>query len=355
VQPDQVITDGSPLYPGVVAAVWPRAAHQLCLFHQTRRLTKAARQAIAAIRTSLPPLPPGFRAAADRPPTGAPPADVASPAQPAAGAVQRRGRGRCRRDLRQAGIALVHALRRQGGSVQGIAHQTGISRPTVRSWLQQPEPGAAGEAPPASIRLDVIAPPDPPPAPWDSWEQVHRVRRGVGADRFRLLCRPEHLTAEDRAAFATLFASPVGPQLQRVRSFLEEWYGIWRDASGAQRSRAEARACYEHWHRNPAYAAIPPLRQVQQHLDAARFAQLSHFLEHPTWEATSNGAERGGRAFRHRQAPHFNLRGAPAIEQALKAEAALRKEVAVGQRTRGAARCTRGRPPHRGVSTEMTA
>jgi len=42
IQPDEVITDGSALYPGVLAEVWPQAAHHLCLFHETRRLTTAA-------------------------------------------------------------------------------------------------------------------------------------------------------------------------------------------------------------------------------------------------------------------------------------------------------------------------
>jgi len=41
VDPDEVITDGSPLYPTTLAAVWPTAAHQLCLFHQTRTVTKS--------------------------------------------------------------------------------------------------------------------------------------------------------------------------------------------------------------------------------------------------------------------------------------------------------------------------
>lgn len=36
--PEQVITDGFSLYPGALATVWPQAAHQLCLFHVTRRL-----------------------------------------------------------------------------------------------------------------------------------------------------------------------------------------------------------------------------------------------------------------------------------------------------------------------------
>ncbi len=39
--PIQVITDGSSLYPTVLAKIWPTAAHQLCLFHETRHVTRA--------------------------------------------------------------------------------------------------------------------------------------------------------------------------------------------------------------------------------------------------------------------------------------------------------------------------
>ena len=58
IDPDQVITDGSSLYPTVLAKVWSGAAHQLCLLHETRHVTKAAMKAINAIRKSLPRPPP---------------------------------------------------------------------------------------------------------------------------------------------------------------------------------------------------------------------------------------------------------------------------------------------------------
>jgi hypothetical protein len=58
IEPDEVITDGSSLYPTVLSQVWPGAAHQLCLFHETRRVTNAAMKAVNAIRKSLPYPPP---------------------------------------------------------------------------------------------------------------------------------------------------------------------------------------------------------------------------------------------------------------------------------------------------------
>jgi len=61
-------------------------------------------------------------------------------------------------------------------------------------------------------------------------------------------------------------------------------------------------------------------------LDGDHFTRLSAFLRDPTWEPTNNAAERGGRAFRHGQHPHFRLRSTTAIDADLKARACLQKE-----------------------------
>ena len=58
IEPDQVVTDGSKLYPSVLAQIWPKAAHQLCLFHETRHVTRAVLKVINAARRSLPHPPP---------------------------------------------------------------------------------------------------------------------------------------------------------------------------------------------------------------------------------------------------------------------------------------------------------
>jgi transposase-like protein len=58
VDPEEVITDGSPLYPGALKEVWPTAAHQLCLFHETRLVTGEIYKAMAALRKKSVPKPP---------------------------------------------------------------------------------------------------------------------------------------------------------------------------------------------------------------------------------------------------------------------------------------------------------
>lgn len=82
IDPDQVITDGAAVYPPVLAHVWPNAAHQLCLFHETRRVTAAVLGVVKAVRKEIPTPPSPARLQlggrkrkvepAPRPPTGRP-------------------------------------------------------------------------------------------------------------------------------------------------------------------------------------------------------------------------------------------------------------------------------------------
>jgi Transposase len=48
--PEVVISDGSALYPAVLAEVWPRAAHQLCVFHVLQELTGKVLDAVRRLR-----------------------------------------------------------------------------------------------------------------------------------------------------------------------------------------------------------------------------------------------------------------------------------------------------------------
>lgn len=58
-----VTTDGSSLYPDVIAEMFPDAAHQVCQFHVLKEITKAMLHAVAKVRKELkakqPPLPRG--------------------------------------------------------------------------------------------------------------------------------------------------------------------------------------------------------------------------------------------------------------------------------------------------------
>jgi len=372
IQPDQIITDGSSLYPTLLKQLWPSAVHQLCLFHETRRVTAAVQQVYREVRSTIPKPPPAWThapqaRAEDRP---RPPEFRGRPRTliPAADATDLDAQARrARHALRLAGIAQVHALRHSGLSVRGIARQTGLARQTIDAWLREPVPcldAGADEQPstasstgsevavspqsstPAAPALLTITMP-PPPAPWTSWEEVRQTREQVTASQWLLLRRPDHLSAQEQAQLEGVFARPVGGQLQIARTFLEDWYSLWRDEHGQRRSLAAAQARYQDWQANPAYQAVASLHKILAAVDESRFVQLSQFLKDPTWEATNNGAERAGRAFRHLQGSHFNLRTRTAIDHALAAQAHMRKDMSLAQTTVPPSRCTRGRKPGR--------
>jgi transposase len=65
-----ITTDGSPLYPDVIAKLFPEAAHQVCQFHVLKEITQAVLHAVAKVRKELkakqPPLPRGRPSRANR-------------------------------------------------------------------------------------------------------------------------------------------------------------------------------------------------------------------------------------------------------------------------------------------------
>jgi transposase-like protein len=51
--PRVVITDGSNLYPAVLAELWPEADHQLCVFHILKEINKLILDAVRRLRTAM--------------------------------------------------------------------------------------------------------------------------------------------------------------------------------------------------------------------------------------------------------------------------------------------------------------
>lgn len=398
IEPEEVITDGSQLYPAVLAQIWPQAAHQLCLFHETRRITHATMIVIREIRRHLPHPPPTTSIMAGGPLRACPPKDDET--DPAT------QRWYWRQLQRHTHISQVHELAQQGLSQRAIARQTGHHRRTIKLWLEQsiPElpadmPGELSEyaaIPPQRQRrlqrqqlrqqvhklasegrsysaiarqvgihritvkrwlqqqplpTEEVNPLDqdtkveslPPPKPWSDWEEVRQVREALQEHRVLLLRHPKNLAVDEQAQVDALLNSTMGGELQVARSFLVDWYQLWCDETGQRPSLAEAQTRYEAWRTNPSYRAIPQLRRILDNMTEAKFEQLSQCLRHPEWEATNNGAERTGRAFRHCQAPHFNLRTEDSIENALNIGACLRKEKALRPEPKPFHSCQRGR------------
>lgn len=353
VEPEEVITDASPLYPAGLAAVWPAAAHQLCLFHETRPVTRAVQHVVREVRAALPK-PPAIQR-----PRGRFRKEQVGPAEDEGVPYERSSR-----------VALVQTLHRQGLPLRAIERQTGHSRKAIRRWLKEPvpeqgesmseaAPGPAGPpevgsthapvSPAADLRMRPTEP--PAPAPWQSWQQLRAYAQDLHAHRFLLVRRPDQLSEAESMVLQALLDGPAGESLRVARAFIEDWYGVWRDDRGQQRSKADALERLRVWQSNETYRQLAPLRRAQDRLDEHRMDQLSAFLTHPTWQATNNGAERTARQFRHLQANCFKLRTEGAIDGAIKAWALHGKET--GTDARHAARSTRGRRPH--VETSSAA
>jgi transposase len=265
-----------------------------------------------------------------------------------------------RRQARQAKHDQVRALAEQGHSYCAIAQQVGIHRVTVSKWLNHIEPDDPTHSPtaPPEHTTDADTPTalssPQPPLPWQQWDEVRQVREDLQEHRYLFLRRPDHLMVDQQAQIDTLLASPVGPQLYVARRFLEEWFLLWHDAQGHRRTLEEAYERFAAWSGDREYAAVAPLRRVQERM-TAQFEHLSQFLRYPHWEATNNGAERTGRAFRHRQAPHFNLRTESAMEGAIVVMACQREAAATTERHREIARCRRGRKPRQQLEVRAAA
>jgi len=399
---DEVITDGSARYPAVLAKVWPVAAHQWCLFHEPRRVTAAVLEVSKAVRQQVPSPPPmpgvgrggpqhpqppsadphdpapqrwhwrratrragpaemqglaaqGLSQRAIARQTGhhrqtvrrwlqeapefilvAAPSDAQAATPPAATADQQILKQSARREK----LAQIHALGAQGQSYSAIARQVGLHRVTVKQGFHEALPAEAASS---AILPEARTAPAPPPAPGTTWEEVKQIRETLKEHRFLLLRQPEHLSAVEQTVVTTRLEQPGWADLRVARDFLIDWYRLWTDENRQRRSGAEAQACFETWRADTTYAAIPVLKRSQERLTPARFQSLSQFLQHPDWEATNNGAERAGRAFRHRQAPHFNLRTDAAIERSIIVTACLRKQALTESNRQRLHTCPRGR------------
>jgi hypothetical protein len=351
IEPNEIITDGSPLYPGSLKEVWPQAAHQLCLFHETRLVTGEIYKAGAELRKKSVPKPP---------PT--------TPSKPLLGRPRKHPIPQKLAAHRTA-IARVYALHEQGVSIRGIRRRTGHSRNTIKRWLRGEIPKEISEAElPTEWMLEEILsegaseqeeePLIPEvPSPWSSWEQVRKVRNLLWEVRYVILRRPEHLTEKDREKLGFLLDSPLGDEVRLLRGFLEEWYLLFHDEQHKRRTLAEAKERYDRLKNNPDYRKLEHLAGLQARFCEEHFLKVSRFLGQDGWEATNNGVERAGRAFRHLQRLRYSFRKPASIEDAIKARAhILRKESPpTGEDGSLAGRCARGRKPGRLSGAPMAA
>jgi len=166
-------------------------------------------------------------------------------------------------------VAHLQHLAADGLSYVAIARQTGLYRVTVSAWLRAAalappvdagENGTAAQTAGPSVLPSVHRRHTPlaPPAPWATWDEVRQVREALREHRGVLLRRPTHLNAAQQSQVETLLASPIGPTLRMVRTFLTDWYTLLREEDGRRRSREDAQARYDVWRGDPRDEALTP-------------------------------------------------------------------------------------------------
>jgi transposase len=245
--------------------VWPVAAHQLCLFHETRHVTKSVMEAIQDLRTSLPSPPPAERHSKSGPVVNHPPSD-----DPNNQAVQRWNQ---RRKERQDGIKQVHHLLEQGLSQRAIARQTGLNRRTIAKWLQKQIPTAyhgnqsEGVNQPDQKTVELTdtqktSKTAEPPDPWIDWDEVRRVREALQEYRSLFVKHLKHLSREENEHIFDLVNSPIGTKLQTLYSFMKDWYAFWKNQDNRRLPASEAKALYLTWQACETYHHVKPLQRV---------------------------------------------------------------------------------------------
>lgn len=334
IDPEQIVTDGSALYPEVISVVWPDAAHQMCLFHQTRMVTTPARLVLRQIQKSIPKPP---RQGGTKP--GRLPLTSKADSQ-----------------KRAKRIAIVRALRERGMGIREIGRHTGHSVVTVRQWLrgtvripkELPEVSEEELLFPQREKLEATKPQDEvelkPPEPWESWEQVQQVRQEFKEIGDKIIARPSSLSDEEQEKVDKLLSGPLHGELSPVYQFMQRWYRIWWDEEDNRQTKEVAKERFEKW-LTLDVVKYPTLSKLQDKWDEKTFERLSYFLENEHWESTSNAAERKVRKFRQLQSPHFNWRTDEMVEGVLKADAIAHMHRLTNTKREQAVYSKRGRPP----------
>lgn len=334
ISPEQVVTDGAAIYPESIAAVWPQAAHQMCLFHQTRLMVKAAQKTVREVAKLIPKQP----------------------------ALPRKGKGgqlKTKTSLdaakRAERIAIIFALHKKGTSLRQIVRKTGHSINTVRSWLR-----GTVSIPKELLEVNLEEVQVPfqvsdnssqekchlprPPEPCESWEQVEECRQDLKAMRAKLIARSTSLNEEELERLRRLLFSPLHEELGIIRGFVERWYAIWWGEDEKRNSPEEAQKRFEIWQTYDKAKCFPELKRLQRIWTKKEFERLSFFLQEEHWKSTSNAAERAARQFRHLQSVRYNWRSLKMIEGILDVYAMNRMRQLTETNEQGAIYSKRGRP-----------
>ncbi|MCB9228959.1 MAG: hypothetical protein H6618_05045 [Deltaproteobacteria bacterium] len=286
-EPDQVVTDESSLYPSSIRSIWPNVRHQLCLFHVAQKLTEAAKIAVREVRSLLPVKPPEKMRVTKESPEK---------------------------------VAAVFHLRSQGMGFRAIAEKIGISKNSVKKWLRDPDfvesrygmtPGDASELALTGASLNTTAATHPPYG-WKSWEDVDMVRLALGRMAFWVSSRT--LSEKRVKIFNAVLQTPAGAEIAEIRDAVVGWQKIWQDLNA---SITAAKDSWDIFKSLPIHKKYKSFNRFKAKLSDDLFISMTHYSASPKFENTNNSAERYARKFKKIQKTRYRIRSKTAAEDQL--------------------------------------
>jgi len=300
IEPHQVITDESSLYPAAIHEDWPLAAHQLCLFHLSQKISNLSKKAVRTLIKSLPKPPKSKteRATKDHPEK----------------------------------VLLVLKMWRNGRKIREIARMVGVSRNTAKKWVSEPDliRTRYGVEPEKVVCLDTEiktnhrkGPIIPCPKGWTSWNQLSEVRRALSKLAYGVSSKGENKNFSEN--YKIIIETPVQNQIDEIRQFAIKWREIWPDSTGPKDIEI-AKKAWDKLASLPLNQATKGFATFQGRMTENLFKSLSTFFENEDFKGTKNSAENYARRIKKIQKARYRIRSAHHLEDQILLDALTQKQ-----------------------------
>nr|WP_279433284.1 transposase [Pseudobacteriovorax antillogorgiicola] len=287
IEPDQVVTDESALYPEVIKTVWPKTRHQLCLFHMSQKLVNIAKKAVRDIRKSIP-----------KPP--------------------RKDSQQVTKKTREL-VEKVLDLHSSGVASRKLARDFSISRNTIKKWLSDPDKFLRKYR--SSPKNDIVSTKrlnkgeqsethsaELVAEGWESWDQIKDIREVLIKLAFDISSNKGYGSDEIQKRYQQVLGSPLAPKIVEIRNFVESWYSIWTLDEEALPNLETAQRSWEELADRKLLFVEHHFGKFQSRMTNRLFDSLSFYFQREDFQSTNNSAERYARVVKKIQKASYRIR-----------------------------------------------
>lgn len=285
IDPEQVVTDESALYPKVIIEVWPKVKHQLCLFHMSQKITKAAKKCVQKLKSLIPK----------------PPKKSHIPSK---------------KNMKP--IFKFVELNSQNISIRQMARDLGISRNTVKRWRKEPEflknrygiDAKSNKSIETKFSENELRKENTCNLEgWKSWDQITEANKLLNKIKFKI--SSSSLSLEDwNQLIEPLENTPIVEHIQHIRNFINSWRKIWWQEEG--KKNADINQARLQWEQTRYFLfdsqIHSDLEKFRNNMTDHLFSSLSTFFDNPKFQTTNNSAERSARSFKKLQKNRYKIR-----------------------------------------------